>query len=102
MAASSVPPSASGSRSISAASASSSPDAPFSAAVASAGKSALPRAASMPLSRSHPHGRLVLALDQAAMHGAVEHLVDGTQVLPDLIDLADDVSEELQIRIGAR
>ena len=34
------------------------------------------------------------------MHGAIEHLVDRTQVFPDLVDLADDVSQKLQIRIG--
>ena len=42
----------------------------------------------------------VLASDQAAVHGTVEDLVDGTEVFPDLVRLADHMAEKAQVRIG--
>ena len=42
-----------------------------------------------------------LAPDQAAVRGAVEDFVDGTQVLADFVRLADYVIEEAEVRIGA-
>ena len=46
------------------------------------------------------HEAHVLALHQAAMYGAVEHFVDGTEVFANLIRLVDHVREEPYVLIG--
>ena len=45
-------------------------------------------------------GARVLAPDEAAMHRAVEDLVHGAEVLPDLVRLANHVIEKTQVGIG--
>ena len=42
----------------------------------------------------------ILALNQAAMHGAVEHFVDGTEVFANLVGFVDHVSEKPYVLIG--
>ena len=45
------------------------------------------------------HSGRVFALNQAAMHGAVEHFVGGAEIFADLVGLADHVSEKPYVLI---
>ena len=47
-----------------------------------------------------PHGRRVLAPNQAAVHGAVEDLVERAEILAYLVRLANHVIEKVQVGIG--